>query len=73
MATEQVSLTYNQLIFSLIKWAKDNNHDWHVGWEDEGIVSINFQYLLENDDEHHGEQDGPGTPYGNPEDDDEKD
>ena len=52
---EEVTLTYDQLIASLVKWAEDNNHDWHVGWEDEGIVSINFQYVLEDKEDEDAE------------------
>jgi len=52
LSTPEVSLTYDELIESLVKWAETNNHDWHVGWEDEGIVSINFEYVLTEEDDN---------------------
>ena len=44
-------MTRKELIESLIKWTRETNVDWEIGWEDEGFLSINFPYDLEENDE----------------------
>ena len=44
-------LTREQLITSLAKWSEENDHDWHVSFEDECVMSITFEYLEDDDGE----------------------